>query len=1014
MIGKPRLSLMAGPIAMVVLVASAGWVLWSSFERSKEASQSVEHTYHVLIASERFLSNMREVESALRAYVITRNQIYVAPYDAGVTAQAQILDDLDRLTKDNPKQQSSLKTIRDLAAQRLALMDKTRQTVTEGRTPGVASGAQPGEGTKIMTALTLQVREFEEEERRLLALRNGAAAEAVSWTRFMLILTSSLLAVVLLFAGGAVQRYVRNREAALEALKRQADLIDFSHDAIVTLNPDGVITGWNAGAVEVYGWSATEALGQRAREILRTNDAEAPARIEDALVQTGRWDGELAQTTKDGRKCVVESRYVQVRSRTGAPVGVLNISRDETQRREAEELLRQVAEQRRLALDAAELGSWDYNVEQDRVIWDERCREILGLPGLGPASFAQALKMVHPEERDTMRGAANRAMSGTGDGRFAYEMRIVLRDGSVRWLATSGRVYFEETSGVRCPVRVIGVNSDITERKRVEEALRESEDKIRVALETGRIGIFNDLPGENKIIFDERAKQILGFQQKEDVRLDEFLRSVHPADREKLNSARNKDIESEEGAEARPQATKELVKTSGGEPDTVPVLREFQQSAKRAEAGRQTAAELGGSSDECPKSAETDPGELDYRIVHPNGDIRWVVARRRVYFTGEGETHRAVRVLGVLLDITQQKRAEQKLTEALRESDQERRRLGAILQTMPAGVLLADRDNKLVEGNAEAFQIWRAGNIATLAERLGDLRGWRADSGQQLSVKDWPRSRALQGETVLGEIIDIERFDGSKGTVFTSASPVRDASGVIQGAVGVMVDITAQRQIELALRCSEETLRKAHRDLELLLEQKNILFQEVQHRVKNNLQIVSSLLSLEAQRFEDSEFHNALNESRDRIRSMALMHEKFYHLDDLARIDFAEYVEELARYFFSSYIADPSAIGFSSNVDVKLRMGDAIPCGLILQELLSNSVKHAFPEGKGEIRIEFHAHDGKCELCYRDSGVGLPARVNLENPGTLGLQLVGDLAKQLRGKIQYQYRQGAQFTLTFG
>jgi two-component sensor histidine kinase len=272
----------------------------------------------------------------------------------------------------------------------------------------------------------------------------------------------------------------------------------------------------------------------------------------------------------------------------------------------------------------------------------------------------------------------------------------------------------------------------------------------------------------------------------------------------------------------------------------------------------------------------------------------------------------------------------------------------------------------------------------------------------------------MTGETVLGEIVDIERFDGTKGTLFLAASPVRDARGAIEGAVGVIVDITEQRQVELALRRSEESLRLAHRDLERLLEQKNILFQEVQHRVKNNLQIVSSLLSLEAQRFEDSQFHNALNESRDRIRSMALMHEKFYHLDDLALIDFAEYVDELARYFFSSYIADPSAIEFFSNVDARVSMAQAIPCGLILQELLSNSVKHAFPQGKGNISIDFHAHQGKFCLCYQDSGVGLPPSVNLQNPGTLGLQLVSDLAGQLRGKIEYEYRQGAQFTLRFG
>ncbi len=915
---------------MLILVASSAWVLWSSFERSKEASRSVEHTYNVLITSESFLSSLREVESAVRAYLLVRDRKFLAPYQVALLAQAQKLQRLEQLTGDNPKQQASLRRIRELTQQRLAVLAEAEQRLNAGRAE-ILSATQPGKGTQLMSELTAEVRNFEGEERRLLAERTNSAAEAETWTRIMLVFTSALLGVVLLFAGVAVERYVRNREASLEALQRQADLINFSHDAVVTLDPEGVITGWNAGAEEVYGWTSAEAVGRYSEEILKTDNADV--KIGESLAKTGHWDGQLTQMTKDGRARIVESRYVQVRNRAGAPIGVLNISRDETKRRQAEELSRQEAEQRRLALDAAELGSWDYDVKQDRVIWDERCREILGLSGLGPASFEQVMKLVHPDEKGLMRGAAQAALEGKADGRFAHELRVQLRSG-VRWLATFGRVYFNDAGQ---PVRVIGVNSDITERKRVDEALRESEDKVRVALDTGRIGIFVDSVGRNKIVFDDRAKQLLGFNSEQEVDAAEFFKRLHPDDRERMQKARDRDLQ----------------------------------------------------------HGEVDTGEIDYRIIHPNGEVRWLVARRRVYFEGG----KASRVLGVLLDITEQKRAEQGLTEALAKSDGERRRLSAILETMPAGVVLADRSDTLMEGNAEAVSIWRAGDFATLAAKISELRGWRAGTGELMQAKDWPRTRALRGETVLGEIIDIERFDGSKGTVFNSASPVLDAKGVIQGAVGVMVDVTEQRQIELALRRSEENLAK-------LLEQKNILFQEVQHRVKNNLQIVSSLLSLEAQRFVDSEFHNALNESRDRIRSMAMMHEKFYHLDDLARIEFSDYVEELARYFFSAYIADPSAIGFSSDVDVKLSMGEAIPCGLILQELLSNSVKHAFQGKTGEIRVAFHEQGGERKLCYWDSGPGLPATVDLENPGTLGLQLVTDLRCNCRARLNTNTRTG--------
>jgi PAS domain S-box-containing protein len=812
-----------------------------------------------------------------------------------------------------------------------------------------------GRGVQLMNELTSRLQEFEESEHTLLASRTTAANEAVGRTRFMLLLTSGLLAVALLLGGATMERDARTKAMAYEALERQADLIDFSHDAIVTLNPAGVITGWNAGATEIYGWSHAEAVGRSLPDIVKTNGFAAA--IEESLAKTGRWDGELAQTSKDGQARVVESRYVQVHNRAGETVGVLNISRDATQRKQAEELLSQVAEQRRLALDAAELGSWDYNVAQDRVVWDERCREIMGLPGLGPASFEQALKVVHPDERETMRASALFAMSGSGlrDGRFAQDMRIVLRDGTVRWLATYGRVYFAETNGVRRPVRVIGVNSDITKRKRVEDALRESEDRLRVALDTGRIGIFNDLPLEGKIELNDRAKELVGVAADAELTPPAYFALILPEDREKLRATRSADL-----------------------------------------AG-----------------ANSDEGELEYRIVRPDGHVRWLIVRRRVYFEGEGAARRAVRVLGVMMDITQQKRAEQELASALCESDRERRRLAALLETMPAGILLADRSNRVLEGNAEAMQIWGARSVQELADRGFDLQGSRAGSAEPLRVDEWPQPRALRGEKVLGEIIDIQRFDGSRATIFNSASPVRDANGNLQGAVSVMVDVTEQRQIELALRSSEESLRLAHRELERLLEQKNILFKEVQHRVKNNLQVVSSLLSLEAQRFEDREFHKAMNESRDRVRSMALMHEKFCHLDDLARIEFGDYVNELARYFFSSYMAEPSAIVFSSDVDVRLSMDDAIPCGLILQELLSNSVKHAFPQGTGQIRIDFHAVDGKFEMRYRDDGVGLPKKMDLKNPATLGLQLVTDLAGQLQGDLRYEYLDGAHFTLTF-
>jgi two-component sensor histidine kinase len=146
---------------------------------------------------------------------------------------------------------------------------------------------------------------------------------------------------------------------------------------------------------------------------------------------------------------------------------------------------------------------------------------------------------------------------------------------------------------------------------------------------------------------------------------------------------------------------------------------------------------------------------------------------------------------------------------------------------------------------------------------------------------------------------------------------------------------------------------------------------------------------------------------------MALIHEKLCHSGDLAQIEFREYVDSLATYFLNCYASDLNAIHFSTDVDVKLDMNDAIPCGLIIQELLSNSMKHAFPDRTGEIRIEFHRSCGELKLCYQDNGIGLPPDLDLENPQSLGLQLMADLVSQLQGHLEYRYADGARFLLSF-
>ncbi|MEW6220894.1 MAG: PAS domain S-box protein [Thermodesulfobacteriota bacterium] len=209
---------------------------------------------------------------------------------------------------------------------------------------------------------------------------------------------------------------------------------------------------------------------------------------------------------------------------------------------------------------------------------------------------------------------------------------------------------------------------------------------------------------------------------------------------------------------------------------------------------------------------------------------------------------------------------------------------------------------------------------------------------------------------------------------------------------------------------------KAAAALRESLREKEVLLREIHHRVKNNMQVVSSLLDLQADYTRDAEHREMFAESRNRIRSMALIHEKLYRSKDLAKIDLADYIHDLARSLFDTYGVDTARISLQVEVQsVDLKMDTAISCGLILNELISNALKYAFPAGQeGVITVALRELGaGVVELVVRDNGVGLPAGLDVRNTDSLGLQLVVSVAEhQLGGKVAVRQDQGTEIRIT--
>jgi two-component sensor histidine kinase len=212
--------------------------------------------------------------------------------------------------------------------------------------------------------------------------------------------------------------------------------------------------------------------------------------------------------------------------------------------------------------------------------------------------------------------------------------------------------------------------------------------------------------------------------------------------------------------------------------------------------------------------------------------------------------------------------------------------------------------------------------------------------------------------------------------------------------------------------------RRVEERLKASLAEKEILLKEVHHRVKNNLQVISSLLHLQSRQIQDPATLELFLESQHRVKSMALVHERLYQTEGLSGVDCAEYVRELVGYLVRSYSATSSQIKLNVDVDPgSLGIDMAIPCGLIINELVSNSLKHAFPDGReGEILVQFHlARDGHCILVIGDNGVGLPAGLDpgSQASGSLGLQLVNRLVDQLEGSIELDRSVGTVFKIVF-
>ncbi|MGB9926922.1 MAG: PAS domain S-box protein [Methanosarcina sp.] len=739
-------------------------------------------------------------------------------------------------------------------------------------------------------------------------------------------------------------------------------------------------------------------------------------------------------------------------------------------------------------VEASQEGIWSIDRNNKTIYVNNRVPEMLGysideILGQPPQKFlAPEFQAVADDRLREHRQRVNQLI----------DYRFVRKDGSDLWCILSSHQMFDDKGKYAGST---GMLTDITERKQAEEALQKSESELARAQQISQIGSWTWDLVTNELTWSEQSYRNYGLEPGE-VKLsyELFLSFIVAEDRENVNREVRKAIESghrynvtyniirKDGTPRILLSENEIVRDESGKTvlmygtnqDITERKRVEEELKKALETLRYSEDQFRGLFqsvksgvaliDETGRFAVVNPtfmqifgldNELDILNVNSQDWSQWEVYGedgkllhiddhpvRKVMLTGKPvksqlvavrnpganelswmlisaepvmkEDGRIYRIICTYHDITELKKAE----EVLRESESrrkvteavevERQRLYDVLEALPVMICLLTPDYHVAFANR------------TFREKFGDSGGRRC---YEYCFNRTEPCEFCEAYKVLetGQLHHWE-FSSPDGSIFDAYDlPFTDVDGSPM-ILEMDINITERKKAEKALE-NIETARK----------------KEIHHRIKNNLQVISSLLDLQAEQFrdrndiKDSEVLEAFKESQNRVISMALIHEELYKGEGFETLDFSPYIQELAESLFNTYRLGKTSVILSMDLEENLffDMDTAVPLGIIVNELISNSLKHAFPSReKGEIQIKLSRE--KKEECIKiknvtqackstnftlrvsDNGIGIPENLDIKNLDSLGFQLVTSLVDQLDGNFELKTNNGTQFTMRFG
>lgn len=384
----------------------------------------------------------------------------------------------------------------------------------------------------------------------------------------------------------------------------------------------------------------------------------------------------------------------------------------------------------------------------------------------------------------------------------------------------------------------------------------------------------------------------------------------------------------------------------------------------------------------------------EYRIKSTNNEWRWIQDRAAIKYSTDHFPY--VQLVGVSYDINESKLRETALIES--ES-----RYRTLFETMQQGVVYQDSQGYIISANPKAEEILGL-SVNQMRKRTAMDSGWKSirEDLSDYPLNEHPSLVALStGKPVNGVIMGVfnPRINNYKWIIINAIPQFINNQSTPYRVFTTFEDIS--------------TIRNTKEQLALSLKEKEVLLKEIHHRVKNNLQIISSLISLQVENISDSKTRSILDTAKNRIHSISIIHKHLYESEDLTKIDFKNYLKTIITVFNKSLTEQKIKVDIKGE-NLLLDINTAVPAALIIHELISNAIKHAFKKTpNGKISVKISTKDSLNMISVKDNGKGLPKKFDVKNSSSLGMNLVLSLTSQLNGQLTFENSQGSKFELVF-